>query len=92
MSPQELLSFSGNLIRQKKLFDAVVQQQKELTNLAHIDQLSELYNRHFFISEAKKLITRSRKDHTDLSFLLMDVDHFKRVNDTHGHDVGDLVL
>ena len=69
-----------------------MQQQKELTNLAHIDQLSELYNRHFFISEAKKLITRSRKDHTDLSFLLMDVDHFKRVNDTHGHDIGDLVL
>ena len=50
ISPPELLSRSGNLIRQKKLFDAVVQQQKELTKLAHTDQLTELYNRHFFIS------------------------------------------
>jgi len=92
ISPPELLSRSGNLIRQKKLFDAVVQQQKELTKLAHTDQLTELYNRHFFISEAKKWIPYSRQEHTDLSFLLMDVDHFKKVNDNHGHDVGDLVL
>jgi len=59
---------------------------------ATIDSLTNLYNRRAFEEFAEKEILRAKREHTQLSIILMDIDLFKQVNDTYGHQVGDKVL
>ncbi len=64
----------------------------EVKLTATTDSLTGLPNRKAFDTRLRKAATRARADGTALSLLMIDVDHFKRFNDTHGHQVGDLVL
>ena len=57
-----------------------------------IDHLTKLYNRRFFFSEVTSGLARAKRYSQAFSLMLMDLDHFKRVNDTHGHECGDNVL
>ncbi len=66
--------------------------QQELLRLAHTDSLTGLHNRHFFMQRMEEEIERVRRHGSSLSVLLFDLDHFKKVNDTYGHDMGDRVL
>jgi len=59
---------------------------------ANIDQLTQLPNRHFLMPFLSKCFDRFRRDGEDFSVLIMDIDHFKKVNDTYGHIAGDKVL
>jgi len=59
---------------------------------AQTDELTDLANRRRFMSALEQEIARSRRLGTPLSLVLFDLDHFKRVNDRCGHQVGDLVL
>lgn len=56
------------------------------------DPLTGLLNRRGFFSLAERLAKRARREHKPVSFLIVDLDNFKKVNDTHGHPVGDGVL
>ncbi|MEX1179610.1 MAG: PleD family two-component system response regulator [Cucumibacter sp.] len=60
--------------------------------MAVVDGLTGLYNRRYFDRHLSSLLERSREQGRDLSVLMIDIDHFKQVNDTHGHDAGDAVL
>ena len=66
--------------------------QKELERLAHTDALTGLYNRRIFMHRLEEEVERVRRHGSALSVLLFDLDFFKRVNDTYGHDTGDVVL
>lgn len=66
--------------------------QKELAQIAIEDALTGLYNRYAFNQIAREKMRESRYLHENLLFVLLDVDHFKQINDTYGHDVGDEVL
>jgi diguanylate cyclase (GGDEF)-like protein/PAS domain S-box-containing protein len=66
--------------------------EEELRRLAVTDPLTGAFNRRHFVERAREEIDRSRRYHTDLTLLMMDIDHFKAVNDTYGHDAGDAVL
>ena len=66
--------------------------QYQLEHLAHTDPLTGLFNRRYFMMRLKEETQRSARHQTMLSVLLMDLDHFKHINDTHGHDAGDRVL
>lgn len=66
--------------------------QSKLEHMAITDELTGLANRRFFIWQAKKEMARASRSDQPLSLLMMDIDHFKDVNDTYGHDVGDQVL
>ncbi len=59
---------------------------------AHQDELTKIYNRAFLNEALAAEFKRARALHTDFSILFFDLDHFKKVNDTHGHDAGDYVL
>lgn len=82
----------GNLIWAKQLFDRVQEQQRNLYDLAMIDQLTGLYNRNSLTEFANKTFAEANRHDLPLSLILIDIDHFKEINDTHGHLVGDDVL
>lgn len=60
--------------------------------LAIIDNLTQVYNRNFFTAYLEKAIKQAYRYNHDLSLILADIDHFKKVNDTHGHLAGDKIL
>ena len=64
----------------------------ELKYLSVIDPLTKLYNRRFFIDSSKTVLELAKRERTPLSLMMIDIDKFKNVNDTYGHQVGDEVL
>lgn len=66
--------------------------QLRFMKLARRDGLTGIFNRQHFVSEAELQLQYCKKSSRDASLILIDLDHFKMVNDTHGHAVGDRVL
>ena len=70
-----------------------IQKEKELLEkMAYIDHLTQIYNRQMFDKFYKKELENKKRYGDNLSLIMLDIDHFKKVNDTYGHDVGDKVL
>jgi len=66
--------------------------QDELREQAIRDPLTKLHNRHYLKETLGRELSRALRERYPVSFLLLDIDHFKRVNDTYGHAAGDFVL
>ena len=66
--------------------------KEELRNQASTDHLTGLANRRYALKHATHEIKKARRTRAAISFILMDLDHFKTVNDNYGHDMGDKVL
>lgn len=65
---------------------------KRLRDLAELDPLTSLMNRRAIENSAGRMIRQADRDGTCLAVILVDIDRFKSINDTHGHGIGDLVL
>ncbi|MDP2965204.1 MAG: diguanylate cyclase [Pelolinea sp.] len=65
---------------------------KEMEQLAITDSLTGIYNRRFFFAFAENEIERTKRYNKNLSIIMIDIDHFKDVNDRFGHQIGDQVL
>ncbi len=73
--------------------NAELERQKVvLERLSQHDPLTGLLNRRAFEVQADKVVSRSRREGTALAAIMLDLDHFKEVNDQHGHPAGDLVI
>lgn len=68
------------------------QLEEELKILATTDPLTGLSNRRHFLAAAALVMESFRRYHRPLTLLMLDIDHFKKINDTYGHGVGDQVL
>lgn len=66
--------------------------EEELKLLSITDPLTQIYNRTKFHQALEEEIKRQRRYETDLTAIMLDIDHFKPINDTYGHDVGDKIL
>ena len=87
---RKMLAFMSHFIRvsEEELFTA----NQRLSHLASRDALTNLLNRREMERLLKAAVVRSQENKTPLSVILMDIDHFKGVNDTYGHDMGDKVI
>lgn len=65
---------------------------EELERQAHIDFLTGISSRGYFMQQAEQELTRTVRYNCNLSIFMLDIDHFKKINDTYGHKCGDLVL
>lgn len=70
----------------------VTRVHKSLARMATTDSLTGLFNRRHMIALTEKILARHHRRPSNLTLMLMDIDHFKRVNDLYGHDTGDRVL
>jgi len=65
---------------------------EKLEQLAVTDGLTSLYNKRFFQGRMEEIVSRAERYEQNLALLMMDIDHFKAINDTYGHPTGDVVL
>jgi diguanylate cyclase (GGDEF)-like protein len=63
-----------------------------LESAAHVDALTKAYNKGYIMEALEAEFKRAKALHQDFSTIILDLDHFKKVNDTYGHDAGDYVL
>jgi len=79
-------------LRAKKYVNELEKLNKKLENLAIRDGLTGLFNRRYFKEEFDKQFLQAARYNHELSCILLDIDFFKKINDTYGHAFGDLVL
>ena len=65
---------------------------KEFHKLSITDTLTNLYNRRYFFEISQNMLTVALREEKEISLLMIDIDYFKKVNDTYGHQVGDSIL
>ncbi len=93
--PVELNEMAARLktqIRRKKYQDALRANYQASVSMAITDSLTGLYNRHFLDAHLQNIVNQSLATRKPFSMMILDMDHFKQVNDTYGHDVGDEIL
>ncbi len=92
VDPQELTARLRTQIRRKRYHDALRKSVSQSIEMAVTDGLTGLHNRRYLDTHMKTLFERARQRNRPLSFLITDIDRFKSINDTLGHDGGDEVL
>ncbi len=92
IDPEELSARVRTLIRQKRYYDFLRNNLDQSLELAVTDPLTGLHNRRYMSSQLTAMVRRAAQGGEPVSALLVDIDHFKRINDTFGHAVGDDVL
>jgi len=90
--PEELVARVKVHLKIKRLQDDLKKSNELLHELSITDFLTGLYNRRYLIESLNREILRADRKDGSLSLIVIDIDHFKRVNDTYGHQQGDQVL
>ncbi len=90
--PGELVARVRVQLKIKSLQDDLRKANEQLKRLTNIDHLTNLFNRRYLAEIMDGEFIRARRNHENLSLVIFDIDYFKSVNDTYGHQNGDVVL
>jgi diguanylate cyclase (GGDEF)-like protein len=87
-------NITGTRLRQqvKEAHDELARALQDLEKVAATDELTLLPNRRAILASVQRAVAAGRQQGSPVGIALMDIDHFKRINDRHGHDIGDQVL
>ncbi len=88
----ELTPRISTQIKRKRYIDQLRSSFQASLEMAVTDQLTGLYNRRYLASHLSAMFDRGAWSNRPLSVMILDIDHFKKINDTHGHDAGDKIL
>jgi len=88
----ELVARVATQLRRKRYVDQLRSSFEASLEMAVTDQLTGLYNRRYLASHLTGMFDRAFWTGRPLSLMILDIDHFKSINDTHGHDIGDKVI
>lgn len=92
IDPLELAARVRTQVRRKRYGDFLLSSLDNSFEMAVTDALTGLHNRRYMLSQLDALIGRANRGGGPIATLMIDIDHFKKINDAFGHDVGDLVL
>ena len=90
--PKELFARIKTQLHIRALIEELESSKCELKRLSETDPMTNLYNRRYFNDASKTIMELAKRDKTPLTVVMLDIDKFKKVNDTYGHDVGDDIL
>ncbi|MDP4536106.1 sensor domain-containing diguanylate cyclase [Alkalimonas collagenimarina] len=87
-----ILLHAKEITVQKQLQQALQVAEQQLRHLANTDELTKIANRRSFTEQAERVLLHQDRTDATCSMLMLDIDHFKQLNDEHGHLAGDLAL
>lgn len=88
----ELVARTATQLRRKSYQDALRSNYLQSMSLSITDGLTNLYNRRYFDIHIKNMLEKAKSEGKTLSLMMLDIDHFKKVNDVYGHTSGDCVI
>ncbi len=92
LSTESLSRVINNTIEKGRLKAEAKKAQARMAEMSTIDELTKLANRRYFAEALEGELERARRYKTEMMLVIMDLDHFKKINDTYGHLAGDMVL
>jgi diguanylate cyclase (GGDEF)-like protein len=92
LTPDGLFRVISQAIERGRIQRELALAQSQLQRAAHFDGLTDLGNRNLFVRDLARAIAVATRHTTRFTLLMIDLDRFKAVNDTHGHEAGDVVL
>jgi len=87
-----IIGYSQDITQQKQAQEKLLEQKTMLDHQAHHDMLTELPNRLLFNDRLTQGIEKAKRNKSEIALFFIDLDHFKQINDSLGHDIGDKVL
>src|SRR5690606_37368489 len=90
--PEEWLAQIGALLRLREKGKKLAESKRELERLSITDDLTGLHNKRWLLARLAEEMSRAERYRDGVALILMDLDHFKRINDARGHLFGDKVL
>ena len=92
VEPAELAARVRTQVKRRRYADFLRTSLDQSLELSVTDQLTGLHNRRYMTSQLREMSSAAQGDKGSLAVFLADIDHFKKVNDTYGHDAGDMIL
>lgn len=92
LSTESLSRAINNTIEKARLKAEAKKAQARMAEMSTIDELTKLANRRYFMEALEGELERARRYKTEMMLVIMDLDYFKKINDTYGHLAGDMVL
>ena len=92
INPESLSRVINNTLERSRLRNDVKKAHAKMAEMSTVDELTKLHNRRYFVEVLEGEFERAIRYQTEMALIMMDLDYFKKINDTYGHLAGDMVL